>query len=35
LNLHPEAALALLKLPEDDPRRSDFVYFFEKMSAEG
>jgi len=34
LNRHPEAALQLLNLPEDDPKRTDFVAFFEKMASE-
>ncbi len=33
LNLHPEAAMELMNLPEDDPKRSDFVKFYEKMSG--
>jgi 4-hydroxy 2-oxovalerate aldolase len=33
LNLHPEAAMEVMRLPEDDPRRADFVKFFEKMSG--
>jgi 4-hydroxy 2-oxovalerate aldolase len=34
LNRHPEAAMQLLSLPEDDPKRMDFVAFFEKMAGE-
>jgi 4-hydroxy 2-oxovalerate aldolase len=33
LNLHPEAAMELMNLPESDPRRIDFVKFYEKMSG--
>jgi 4-hydroxy 2-oxovalerate aldolase len=33
LNLHPEAAMELMGLPKDDPKRSDFVKFYEKMSG--
>jgi 4-hydroxy 2-oxovalerate aldolase len=33
LNLHPEAAMELMGLPEDDPKRSDFVRFYEKMAG--
>jgi 4-hydroxy 2-oxovalerate aldolase len=33
LNLHPEAAMDLMGLPKDDPKRSDFVKFYEKMSG--
>jgi 4-hydroxy 2-oxovalerate aldolase len=32
LNLHPEAAMEIMNLPEDDPKRLDFVSFYEKMS---
>jgi 4-hydroxy 2-oxovalerate aldolase len=33
LNLHPQAAIELVNLPEDHADRSDFVKFFEKMSG--
>ncbi|MGA2508432.1 MAG: aldolase catalytic domain-containing protein [Chitinispirillaceae bacterium] len=33
LNLHPEAAMELMNLPDNDPRRTDFVKFYEKMSG--
>jgi 4-hydroxy 2-oxovalerate aldolase len=33
LNLHPEAAMEVMKLPEDDPGRVDFVKLYEKMSG--
>ena len=33
LNLHPESAMDLVNLPEDDPKRYDFVKFYEKMSG--
>ncbi|MCU0608361.1 MAG: aldolase catalytic domain-containing protein [Chitinispirillaceae bacterium] len=32
LNVHPEDALELMSLPADDPRRSDFVAFYERMA---
>jgi 4-hydroxy 2-oxovalerate aldolase len=33
LNLHPEAAMEIMSLPEDDPRKYEFVKFYEKMSG--
>ena len=34
LNRHPEAAMELMNLPDDDPLRHDFIRFFEKMAGE-
>lgn len=34
LNVHPVEALELMALPKDDPRRSDFVTFYERISGE-
>jgi 4-hydroxy 2-oxovalerate aldolase len=33
LNVHPQAAMEMVNLPEDNADRSDFVKFFEKMSG--
>jgi len=33
LNVHPQAAIELMNLPEDNADRIDFVKFFEKMSG--
>ena len=33
LNVHPQAAMELMNLPEDHADRGDFVKFFEKMSG--
>jgi 4-hydroxy 2-oxovalerate aldolase len=33
LNRHPEAAMELMNLPEDDPKRWEFVKFYEKMAG--
>ena len=32
LNQHPDSAMDMMDLPEDDPRRYDFVKFYEEMS---
>ena len=33
LDRHPQAAMELMELPEDDPKRLDFVKFYERMSG--
>lgn len=33
LNIHPQAAMELMNLPDDNPDRSNFVKFYEKMSG--
>jgi 4-hydroxy 2-oxovalerate aldolase len=33
LNRHPEAAMDLMNLPENDPKRVDFVQFYERMAG--
>ncbi len=30
LNRHPEAAMALMELPDEDPRKTDYVEFYDK-----
>lgn len=34
LNIHPKEALALMDLPDDDPLKTDFVGFYETITAE-